>query len=59
MRSISDVEQRIAQLREDMKPLQELYGLKSKTIEERYQEIQARKQAANSIPKPRFKLPKL
>ena len=59
MRSISDVEQRIAQLREDMKPLQELYGLKSKTIEERYQEIQARKQAVNSIPKPRFKLPKL
>jgi flagellar motility protein MotE (MotC chaperone) len=59
MRSISDVEQRIAQLREDMKPLQELYGLKSKTIEERYQEIQARKQAVSSIPKPRFKLPKL
>jgi hypothetical protein len=59
MRSIGDVEERIAQLRADMLPLQRLYGLKSRTIEERYQAIQAREQAASSIPKPKFKLPKL
>jgi hypothetical protein len=59
MHSISDVEQRIAELRADMLPLQRLYGLKSRTIEERYQEIQARKRAAENIPKPKFKLPKL
>jgi hypothetical protein len=59
MHSISDVEERIAQLRAEMKPLQELYGLENKTIEQRYQEIQARKNAAKTIPKPKFKLPKL
>jgi hypothetical protein len=58
MRSISDVEQRIAQLRADMLPLQRLYGLKSKTIEERYQEIQAREQIQKQRPRPKFKLPK-
>jgi hypothetical protein len=59
MRSISDVEERIAQLRADLLPLQRLYGLKSRTIEERYQEIQAREQVKTQIPQPRFKLPKL
>jgi hypothetical protein len=59
MRSISDVEQRIAELRADMLPLQRLYGLKSRTIEERYQEIQARERANKEIPKPKYKLPKL
>jgi hypothetical protein len=59
MRSISDVEERIAQLRADMLPLQRLYGLKSKTIEERYQEIQAREQLKKQQPQPKFKLPKL
>jgi hypothetical protein len=59
MNSIADVERRIAELRADMLPLQRLYGLKSRTIEERYQEIQAREQLKEQIPKPRFKLPKL
>jgi hypothetical protein len=59
MRSISDVEERIAQLRADLLPLQRLYGLKSRTIQERYQEIQAREQIKKQIPQPRFKLPKL
>jgi hypothetical protein len=56
---MSSIDDRIARLRAEMRPLQELYGLKSKTIEERYQEIQARKQIINNKPKPRFKLPKL
>ena len=59
MRNIGDVEERIAQLRADMLPLQRLYGLKSRTIEERYQEIQAREQLKTQQPKPKFKLPKL
>jgi len=59
MRSISDVEKRIVQLREEMRPLQELYGLESKTIEQRYQEIQAREQLKQQRPRPKFKLPKL
>jgi hypothetical protein len=59
MRSIGDVEERIAQLRANMRPLQRLYGLKSRTIEERYQEIQAREKLQKSQPRPRFKLPKL
>jgi hypothetical protein len=59
MHSISDIEDRIAQLQADILPLQEYYGIKSRSIEERYRDIQARKQAEQSIPKPRFKLPKL
>ena len=59
MNSIDDVEQRISELRADMLPLQRLYGLKSRTIEERYQEIQAREQTKKEIPQPRFRLPKL
>ena len=54
MRSIDE---RIAQLRAEMKPLQDLYGLESKTIDQRYQEIEARRQVKQR-PKPRFKLPK-
>jgi hypothetical protein len=59
MRSISDVEARIAQLRADILPLQKLYGLKSRTIDERYQDILAREEIKKQIPKPKFKLPKL
>lgn len=56
---MSSIDDRIARLRADMRPLQELYGLESKTIEERYQAIQARKNITKNRPKPRFKLPKL
>jgi hypothetical protein len=56
---MSSIDKRIAQLRNEMRPLQELYGLKSKTIEERYQEIQARELIKQQRPKPKFKLPKL
>jgi hypothetical protein len=59
MNSISDVEERIAQLRANMLPLQRLYGLKPRTIEERYREIQAREQLKKQTPKPKFRLPKL
>jgi hypothetical protein len=56
---MNSIDERIARLRAAMLPLQRLYGLKSRTIEERYQEIQAQKQKQQSIPKPRFQLPKL
>jgi predicted nucleic acid-binding Zn-ribbon protein len=56
---MSSIDKRIAQLRDEMRPLQELYGLKSKTIEQRYQEIQAREQLKQQGPRPKFKLPKL
>jgi hypothetical protein len=56
---MNNIDNRIAQLRNEMRPLQELYGLKSKTIEERYQEIEARRQIQKQRPKPKFKLPKL
>ena len=59
MNSIADVEQRIAELRASMLPLQRLYGLESLTIEERYQRIQAREKLKQPQPQPRFKLPKL
>ena len=55
---MNNIDKRIAQLRDEMQPLQELYGLQSKTIEERYQEIQVRKQLKQQRPRPRFKLPK-
>jgi hypothetical protein len=54
-----NIDKRIAQLRAEMQPLQELYGLQSRTIEERYQEIQAREQLQKQQPKPKFRLPKL
>jgi hypothetical protein len=55
---MNNIDNRIAQLRDDMRPLQELYGLKSKTIEERYQEIEARELIKQQRPRPKFKLPK-
>jgi hypothetical protein len=58
-----DIQRRIDELYADMKPLQEHYGIQSKTIEERYQEHLQKKavieQMQISRPKPRLKLPKL
>jgi hypothetical protein len=58
-----DIQKRIDELYADMKPLQDYYGIKSKTIEERYQEHLQKKTVIEQIqisrPKPRFKLPKL
>jgi hypothetical protein len=61
MRSMLDkeIQARIDQLYRDMKPLQDYYGIRSKTIEERYEEYKSKKEIKTSIPKPRFKLPKL
>jgi len=57
------VQKRIDELYAGMKPLQEYYGIKSRTIDERYQEHLRKKteqeQALRTLPKPRFKLPKL
>jgi hypothetical protein len=55
---MDNIDKRIAQLRDEMRPLQELYGLKSLTIEERYQAIQARELIKQQRPRPKFKLPK-
>jgi hypothetical protein len=55
---MGSIDKRIEQLRDEMQPLQELYGLESKTIEQRYQEIQAREQLKQQRPRPKFKLPK-
>jgi hypothetical protein len=55
---MNSIDERIAELRAKMLPLQRLYGLTSRTIEERYQEIQVR-QLKKSKPRPGFKLPKL
>jgi hypothetical protein len=54
-----DIQQRIDQLYADMKPLMDQYGLKHMTIDERYQQIQQRKELENRVklrPKPRWKL---
>ena len=54
-----DIQQRIDQLYADMKPLMDLYGLTPMTINERYQQIQQRKELENRVklrPKPRWKL---
>ena len=54
-----EIQQRIDQLYTDMKPLMDQYGLKPKTIDERYQQIQQRKELENRVklrPKPRWKL---
>jgi hypothetical protein len=58
-----EIQKRIDELYAGMKPLQEYYGIKSRTIDERYQDY-LKKQVlaenlAKAIPKPRFKLPKL
>jgi hypothetical protein len=61
-----EIQARIDQIYADIKPLQDYYGIKSRTIEERYQaylkkqkEKEQLAQLISSIPKPRFKLPKL
>jgi hypothetical protein len=58
-----EIQAKIDRLYADMKPLQEYYGIKSKTIDERYQEHLRKKaeieRVLKAIPKPRFKLPKL
>jgi hypothetical protein len=57
-----EIQKRIDELYAEMKSLQEHYGIKSRTIEERYQDYlrkQAEIQRLSTIPKPRFKLPKL
>jgi hypothetical protein len=54
-----EIQARIDQLYRDIKPLQDFYGIKSKTIDERYKEYLQKQEAKNNIPKPRFKLPKL
>jgi hypothetical protein len=53
------IQARIDQLYRDIKPLQDYYGIRSKTIDERYQEYLKKQEIKNNIPKPRFKLPKL
>jgi hypothetical protein len=56
------IQDRIDQLYRDLKPLQDYYGIRSKTIEERYEEHkrkQAVNQAVKNVSTPRFKLPKL
>ena len=58
-----DIQKRIDELYANMKPLMDQYGMKPKTIEERYQEHLKKKaetqRLLSAIPKPRFKLPKL
>lgn len=61
-----EIQARIDQLYADMKPLQDYYGIKSKTIDERYQEYLKKQKEKEKVqamleamPKPRFKLPKL
>jgi hypothetical protein len=54
-----EIQQRIDELKADMKPLMDQYGLKPMTIDERYQQIQQRKELENRVklrPKPRWKL---
>lgn len=56
------IQQRIDAIYQDLKPLQEYYGIKSRTIEERYRDYLQKQQvqaAMAAVPKPRFKLPKL
>jgi hypothetical protein len=56
-----DIQKRIDQLYADMKPLMDHFGIKPRTIDERYANI-LRRRAEESKPKPtgpRFKLPKL
>ena len=58
-----DIQKRIDQIYADMKPLMDHFGMKPKTIEERYQEHLKKKAETQrllaAIPRPRFKLPKL
>jgi hypothetical protein len=60
MHSINDdIQERIDQLYRDIKPLQDYYGIKPKTIEQRYKEYKQKQQLKNNILKTKFKLPKL
>jgi hypothetical protein len=58
-----DIQQRIDELYADMKPLMDHFGIKPKTIDERYQEHLKKKALVEELtkarPKPRFKLPTL
>ena len=58
-----EIQARIDQLYDDMKPLMNQYGMKPQTIEQRYERIQQRKAEQAQLlavrPRPRFKLPKL
>jgi hypothetical protein len=61
-----EIQARIDQIYANIKPLQEYYGIQSKTIEQRYEEYLKKQQekekalaALAAMPKPRFKLPKL
>ena len=58
-----EIQARIDQLYDDMKPLMDEFGMKPQTIEQRYERIQQRKaeeaRLLAAIPRPRFKLPKL
>jgi hypothetical protein len=54
-----EIQDRIDRLYLELKPLQELYGIKPRSIEERYQDYLRKQQIKDSIPKPKFKLPKL
>jgi len=54
-----EIRKRIDQLYKEMKPLQDLYGIKSKTINERYEDYKKKKELLSNMPRPRFKLPKL
>ena len=62
----TEIQAQIDRLYADMKPLQDYYGIKSKTIKQRYKEYlkkQQEKEKALAVlsnpPKLRFKLPKL
>jgi hypothetical protein len=58
-----DIQARIDQIYADMKPLMDQYGMKPRTIDDRYQEHLQKKAETQrllaAIPRPRFKLPKL
>jgi hypothetical protein len=58
-----NIQKRIDELYADMKPLMDQYGMKPRTIDERYQEHLKKKaetqRLLSAIPRPRFKLPKL
>jgi hypothetical protein len=62
----SEIQARIDQLYADMKPLMDHFGIKPKTIEERYQDYLRKQQQKEQLeqliksrPKPKFKLPSL
>jgi hypothetical protein len=54
-----EIQARIDKIYDDIKPLQEYYGIKSRTIKERYEDYKRKQEIINSVPRPRLKLPKL